>query len=157
MSDAPSCVSLSAGVNVHSSPPGLCAAGAEANIRQHVTRLVWLARTRQRDDKVKKCPCPGRYVVPGWMVRIEREALIRPVWEQVDEPSLPDQRLGSEQKHLRDACAGQTRVQECARIIHRKPPLRFDNKLFALAMKLPRIRLSGFRIPEFETPVYTSS
>ena len=37
------------------------------------------------------------------MVRIEREALIRPVWEQVDEPSLPDQVLGSEQKHLRDA------------------------------------------------------
>jgi hypothetical protein len=59
------------------------------------------------------------------MVCIEREALIRPVWEQVDEPSLANQVLGSEQKHLRDAGASQTRVEECARIIHRKLSIRF--------------------------------
>ena len=87
------------------------------------------------------------------MVRIEREAFIRPVWEQVDEPSLPNQGFRSEQKHLRDAGAGQARVEECARIVHRKPPIRFDNQLFALAVKLPRIRLAGFRVPEFEAPV----
>ena len=90
------------------------------------------------------------------MVCIEREALIRPVWEQVDEPSLADQGLGSEQQHLRDAGACQTRIEERARIIHREPSIRFDNKLFALAMKLPRIRLSGFRVPEFEAPVHTA-
>src|SRR3979490_1588778 len=91
------------------------------------------------------------------MVRIEGKAFIRPVWEQVNEPSLPNQMLGSKLKHLRNAGAGQTRVEECARIIHRKPTVRFDNKLFALAMKLPRIRLSGFRVPEFETTVHTAT
>ena len=116
-----------------------------------------LTRTRQSDDKLKKYPCLGRRVVSRWMVCIEREALIRPIWEQVDEPSLADQRLGSEQQHLRDAGACQTRVEERARIIHRKPSIRFDNKLFALAMKLPRIRLSCFRVPEFEAPVYATS
>jgi hypothetical protein len=65
--------------------------------------------------------------------------------------------LGSEQKHLRDAGAGQTRVEQCARIIHRKPSIRFDNQLFALAMKLPRIRLSGFRVPEFKTPALAAT
>ena len=56
-----------------------------------------LTRTRQSDDKLKKYPCLGRRVVSRWMVRIEREALIRPVWEQIDKPPFPNQRFRSEQ------------------------------------------------------------
>ena len=59
--------------------------------------LNLLSCTRQSDDEVEKYPCLGWRVVPRWMVRIERKALIRPVWEQIDEPSLPNQRFGSEQ------------------------------------------------------------
>ena len=84
---------------------GTTTAGTRAgNIGSMMTTMIdvcraacLLTRTRQSNDKVKKCPCLGRRVVPRWMVRIEREALIRPVGEQIDKPSLSNEWFRSEQ------------------------------------------------------------
>jgi hypothetical protein len=87
------------------------------------------------------------------MVGIEWETLIGPIREEVDEPTLAQQVLGSEQKHLRDARTGETRVEKCAGIVYRNSSIRFDHKPLAFAMKFPWKWLAGLRITEFDAPM----
>src|SRR5580692_5779277 len=91
------------------------------------------------------------------MICIKRKAFIRPVFEKVDESALANHLLSCNQQQLRNARASQTSVDECARLIDCKPSVCFDHQLFALAVKLPRKRLAGFRVAEFQTPVRSAS
>src|SRR5216683_7939680 len=91
----------------------------------------------------------GRHM-PREMKRVEREPLVRPIREQLDEPAAAEEILGAEREYLRYAVAGDAGTEQGAGIVGGQPPRDRNAELLPSAVELPGKRPAGDGVDEVD-------
>src|SRR5208282_4283582 len=95
------------------------------------------------DAKVEEGPHLRRRVMPRRIERVERERLVRPAREEIDQPTALEQVSDAEGKHLRDAGAREARLQHRSDVGEQKRALCIDRGDLTPALQLPLERATG--------------
>jgi len=81
--------------------------------------------------------------MPRRIERVERERLVRPAREEIDQPTALEQVSDAEGKHLRDAGAREARLQHRSDVGEQKRALCIDRGDLTPALQLPLERATG--------------